>query len=141
MQSLISIFKQSPLCWTISLKKGRPQRGWQAHRTMQNLSHTSQNLICHLAHGKNSRSTQVVGVYGKHDIILYSLFVHCQHFCRTYLKRLDYVLILEVPDEDLGVATPTDQVAAAVQETAASEAPTTFLWGGGGGGGGRGSKD
>ena len=68
--------------------------------------------------------------------------MHCQHFCRTsstYLKRLDYALVLEVPDEDLGVATPTDEVAAAVQETAASEAPTTFL--GGGGGGGWGGKE
>lgn len=40
------------------------------------------------------------------------------------LKCLDDVLVLEVPDEDLRVATPTDQVAAAVQEAAAGEAPS-----------------
>ena len=100
MQSLNSIFKQSPLCWTISLKKG-------SHR--ENGRHIGQCRICHTpqkkkfstwAHGKNSRLTQVVGVYSKHDIIILSFCALSALFrtSRMYLKRLNDVLVLEVPD-------------------------------------------
>ena len=49
----------------------------------------------------------------------------------AHLECLNYVLVLEVPDEDGRVATPTDEVTTAVQETATCEAPSILEVGGG----------
>ena len=110
-----SIFKQSPLCLTIILKnskRGEPQTEGKVH------------LICHLlweewfnlrACGANMFNT-IKKLMVNMSLCTVSTFLD--------LKCLDGVLVLEVPDEDLRVATPTDQVAAAVQETAAGEAPS-----------------